>query len=139
VGPRRPTILARPASARHRHIAAPAPWVFLEPPVKVSRTATATGNTCLITITDDPVFHDFALSQLVLDTVFDSDQPVTIDCRFITAMHSPALANLVRIHLALMKRGQRLVLTGLSAHNRKLLATTRLDQLFSIEGESAAG
>ncbi len=96
------------------------------------------GHGCRLTITDDPVFHDFALSRVVLETVLESDDPVTIDCRFISAMHSPALANLVRIHLTLAKRGQRLVLAGLNAHNRKLLATTRLDRLFAIEGEAGA-
>lgn len=87
---------------------------------------------CRMRITDDPVFRAFDFRTTVLGQVTDEDQVVILDLSLVVLLHSPGLANLVAIHLALQKRGKRLQLTGLNEHNVRLLRTTNLDRLLVI-------
>ena len=90
------------------------------------------GGVCRIQITDDPIFREFEFSRMVLAQVQDGDQSVVLDLSLVASLHSPGLANLVTIHVSLHKRGKKLELHGLSAHNVRLLKATNLDQLLTI-------
>jgi anti-anti-sigma factor len=90
------------------------------------------GNQVRVTIQDDPIFREFNFSRLVLDEVEDSDEQVILDLSLISTLHSPGLANLVAIHVNLVKRGKKLILTHINEHNRRLLRATNLDHLFQI-------
>ena len=47
-------------------------------------------------------------------------------------LHSPSLANLVTIHITLVRRSSEFILTGLHEKNLKILELTKLDRLFTI-------
>jgi len=88
--------------------------------------------TCRIRITDDPIFREFNFRSVVLDQLTDEDLLVILDLSLVQSLHSPGLANLVSIHVSLQKRGRQLQLTGLSAHNQRLLKATNLDRLLVV-------
>ena len=85
-----------------------------------------------LTVVHDPIWEDFALSKLVLGAVIGSDQIVILDLTHIPHLHSPGLANLVQVYVQLSKRGKTVQLSQTSEHNRRMLAATRLDQLFTV-------
>jgi anti-anti-sigma factor len=88
--------------------------------------------TCLIKITDDPIFREFNFSRLILDRLQESDHHVILDLSLVASLHSPGLANLVTIHVSLQKRGKKLTLTGINEVNRRLLRATNLDKLLVV-------
>lgn len=69
---------------------------------------------------------------LVLESMLEGETKLIIDLGLVSALHSPSLANLVTIHIALAKNGGEMVLTGLHERNRKILAITKLDRLFTV-------
>ena len=91
-----------------------------------------TGSQLRLIITDDPVFRGFTFSRMVLDAISPDDREVVLDLHLITTLHSPGLANLVQIYVSCTKRGVILRLAAVNDFIRRLLATTHLDQLFTI-------
>jgi len=69
---------------------------------------------------------------MVLESMLEGEGRLIIDLGLVSALHSPSLANLVTIHIALAKRGGEMILTGLHDRNRKILAITKLDRLFTL-------
>lgn len=69
---------------------------------------------------------------LVLESMLEGEARLIIDLGLVSSLHSPSLANLVSIHIALARRGGEMLLTGLHERNRKILAITKLDRLFTI-------
>jgi anti-anti-sigma factor len=90
------------------------------------------GTTLVIAIQDDPIFRDFNFSRLILDQVGDDDHDIILDLGHVVSLHSPGLANLVAIHVNLKKQGKTLTLHRVNDHNRRLLAATNLDKLFTL-------
>jgi anti-anti-sigma factor len=88
---------------------------------------------CRIRITTEPMFSRSEFTGLVLESVMDSEHRLILDLGMVTTLHSPSLANLVAIHLAMLKRPGELVLTGLNERNRRILDITRLDRVFVLE------
>jgi anti-anti-sigma factor len=87
---------------------------------------------CRIRITTEPMFSQSEFVPMVLESLQDGEKRIILDLGLVTMLHSPSLANLVTIHIALAKRGCELVLTGLHERNRQILAITRLDRVFTI-------
>lgn len=69
---------------------------------------------------------------LVLESMLEGEKRLIIDLGLVSALHSPSLANLVTIHISLAKHGGEMILTGLHERNRKILAITKLDRLFTV-------
>jgi anti-anti-sigma factor len=88
---------------------------------------------CRIRITTEPMFSQSEFVPLVLDAMLDGERRVIIDLGLVSMLHSPSLANLVTIHIALARRGGELVLTGLHEKNLRILQITKLDRLFTIQ------
>jgi anti-anti-sigma factor len=85
-----------------------------------------------MTVVHDPIWEDFAFAKLVLAALMDGDRQVVLDLTYIPHLHSPGLANLVQVYVQLSKRGRAVQLDCVSAHNRRMLKATQLDQLFTI-------
>jgi len=76
------------------------------------------------------------LTQLLAD---DPQKKILIDFRQIELMSSATLGVLVRLYRDLSEQGGRIVLCGLQPPVRKTFELTKLDQLFRIEPDTAAG
>jgi len=76
------------------------------------------------------------LSRLIED---DPTQKIMIDFQRVELMSSATLGVLVRLYRDLAENGGRIVLCGLQPAVRKTFELTRLDQLFRIENDVAAG
>lgn len=76
------------------------------------------------------------LSRLIED---DAAQKIMIDFQRVELMSSATLGVLVRLYRDLAENGGRIVLCGLQPSVRKTFELTRLDQLFRIENDVAAG
>lgn len=63
--------------------------------------------------------------------------PVILDMAQVYFVVSLSLGVLVELSQQFKGRGQRLVLTNLQAPVRQVIAITRLDKLFEIQGDSA--
>ncbi|MCS6971304.1 MAG: STAS domain-containing protein [Planctomycetota bacterium] len=87
---------------------------------------------CRIRITIEPVFSREEFLPQILGALQEDERTLLLDLQLVAVLHTPALANLVSLHVALAKRGIELVLTGLNDANRRILAITKLDRLFSI-------
>lgn len=86
--------------------------------------------TCLVVI--DQVWNDFTFAQKVQAELRDGDTAVILDLAHIDLLHSPGLANLVSLHIHCLKRGIAVSLRRVNQANRKLLRSTRLDQLLQV-------
>ncbi len=69
---------------------------------------------------------------MVLESMLDGEKTLIMDLGMVSALHSPSLANLVSIHIALARRGCDMTLIGLHERNHKILAITRLNRLFTV-------
>lgn len=87
---------------------------------------------CRIRITTEPVFSRQEFVGMILAALRDDERTLVLDLGLVAVLHSPALANLVSLHVALAKRGGALELTGLNEGNRRILALTKLDRLFTV-------
>jgi anti-anti-sigma factor len=87
---------------------------------------------CHIRITVEPMFSRSEFVPMVLECLLEDEKKLIVDLGLVTALHSPSLANLVGIHIALAKRGGEMVLTGLHERNLRILQITKLDRLFTI-------
>jgi anti-anti-sigma factor len=76
------------------------------------------------------------LTQLIED---DPQQSIVIDFQRVELMSSATLGVLVRLYRDLSENGGRMVLCGLQPSVQKVFELTRLDQLFRIEKDLAAG
>ena len=76
------------------------------------------------------------LTQLLAD---DPQKKILVDFRQIELMSSATLGVLVRLYRDLSEQGGRIVLCGLQPPVRKTFELTKLDQLFRIEPDTAAG
>jgi anti-anti-sigma factor len=88
---------------------------------------------CRIRITTEPMFSRSEFVPLVLESMMEGENRLVLDLGLVTALHSPSLANLVTIHIALAKRGGEMVLAGVHERNRKILAITKLDKSFILD------
>ena len=79
--------------------------------------------------------------QQELTRLIDADpaQKIVIDFQRVELMSSATLGVLVRLYRDLAENGGRIVLCGLQPSVRKTFELTRLDQLFRIENDVAAG
>lgn len=87
----------------------------------------------ICTVVVDQVWNDFTFARLVQEHLREGDHRLILDLSYIDLLHSPGLANLVTLHVHCQKRGIAFLLRHVNAANRKLLRSTRLDQLFDIE------
>ncbi len=71
-------------------------------------------------------------AEVLLAQMTTADQVVKVDLAAVPMIHSGDLATLVDLYKDLMKHGKDFVLTNVSADVRKVLAITRLDQVFSL-------
>lgn len=69
---------------------------------------------------------------MVLESILEGEKKLVMDLGMVVALHSPSLANLVSIHIALARRDCDMILTGLHERNLKILSVTRLDRLFTV-------
>ena len=69
----------------------------------------------------------------------DPQQKIVIDFQRVELMSSAMLGVLVRLYRDLAENGGRMVLCGLQPPIQKVFELTRLDQLFRIEKDLAAG
>jgi anti-anti-sigma factor len=76
------------------------------------------------------------LTQLIEN---DPQQKIVIDFQRVELMSSATLGVLVRFYRDLAENGGRIVLCGLQPPVQKVFELTRLDQLFRIEKDLAAG
>jgi len=76
------------------------------------------------------------LTQLIEN---DPQQKIVIDFQRVELMSSATLGVLVRLYRDLAENGGRMVLCGLQPPVQKVFELTRLDQLFRIEQDLAAG
>ena len=89
-------------------------------------------------ISEGPVV-DAIQSQLAELVERDPNRKILIDFRQVELMSSATLGVLVRLYRDLAENGGRIVLCGLQPSVRKTFEQTRLDQLFRIEQDVAAG
>lgn len=87
---------------------------------------------CMVVV--DQVWNDFTFARMVQECLREGDTRLILDLAFIDLLHSPGLANLVTLHVHCQKRNIPFLLRNVNAANRKLLRSTRLDQLFTMEG-----
>lgn len=87
---------------------------------------------CRIRITTEPMFSRSEFVPVVLESMLDGELKLIIDLGLVSMLHSPSLANLVTIHIALARRAGELILTGLHERNLRILEITKLDRLFTI-------
>lgn len=88
---------------------------------------------CRIRITTEPMFSRSEFVPLVLESMLEGELKLIMDLGLVSALHSPSLANLVTIHIALAKREGEMILTGLHERNLKILSITKLDRLFTVK------
>ncbi len=88
---------------------------------------------CRIRITTEPMFSRSEFVPMVLESMLDGEQRLIVDLGLVSMLHSPSLANLVTIHIALAKRSSEMILTGLHEKNLRILEITKLDRLFTIQ------
>lgn len=91
------------------------------------------GSRLICTVVVDQVWQDFAFAKLVQQRLQAGDTELVLDLAHIDMLHSPGLANLVSLHVHCEKRGIRFAIRRVNDANRKLLRSTRLDHLLSIE------
>ncbi len=87
---------------------------------------------CRIRITTEPMFSRSEFVPMVLESLLDGETKLIMDLGLVSMLHSPSLANLVTIHIALAKRSNELILTGLHERNLRILSITKLDRLFTV-------
>jgi anti-anti-sigma factor len=89
----------------------------------------------ICTVVMDQVWDDFNFTLLIVGKLNADDKHLILDLGFIELLHSPGLANLVALYAHCAKRGIELCLRRVNPNNRKLLRSTQLDRLFTIEDE----
>jgi hypothetical protein len=88
---------------------------------------------CRIRITTEPMFSRSEFVPLVLESMLEGENRLVLDLGLVAALHSPSLANLVTIHIALIRKQREMILAGVHERNRKILAITKLDRLFTLD------
>jgi len=123
----RPEPSSLASASLREHPLAPTASLFSVAAVKIERDG---HGVCRLTVVTDPIWDAFGFSRLITGALEDGDSVVEIDLRYIPALHSPGLANLVAIYVHANKRGKAVRLVNVSEQNRKVLRATQLDQLF---------
>lgn len=91
-----------------------------------------TSGTVHLFIACEPIFEIGTLYTMVLKKIADNTTEVCIDMTWIEHLHSPSLAELVRIYVHLQKMNIELSLKSLNRMNRSLLEISRLDTLITV-------
>lgn len=81
----------------------------------------------------DPAFDPIGFDQMVLGLVEPGDLAVVIDCSRVALLHSPSLAILTGLYMALRKQGCHMRITGLNQANYKTFLQTRLSDVLDID------
>ncbi|NRA37762.1 MAG: STAS domain-containing protein [Planctomycetes bacterium] len=89
-------------------------------------------DTVNVSIVCEPIFELGILYNMVIESIDKNCKNVCIDMQWVEHIHSPSLAEIIRIYVHLKNEGIQLSLKSLNRMNRSILEICRLDNLITI-------